>query len=280
MDFDLYRLKLLEGDPPSLFTGDMTREALLEKIIGEVPRTKLRKDHVWMLGNVEQTGQSAFYLRIGRVTKKSIETYSNGNFLEREFEASPYTHVFLDTALELVAVAQKSSLSPSTRTTANSLAKLLQRSEQNRDLNVDFEIDPVKDPRDFLEALASAYEVQSFSFTFNRPNPFDADRLVVKPLQETLKNTNGTKGEVTLRGKEMNSAVLQDITRSVAASGDDAVARIRPAEKQKAINKKLSGNLKRINVESVDTKDQKAAFLELVRKAYAAIRGADWEGEP
>jgi len=83
--------------------------------------------------------------------------------------------------------------------------------------------------------LASAYRVTRFAATFRGPNPFDADEYFQKPLSVYLLATDGEKGKAQVQGKDLNRQALQEVTRSTAATGNEASARITKGESEKQI---------------------------------------------
>jgi hypothetical protein len=104
------------------------------------------------------------------------------------------------------------------------------------------EIVPIPDPEDFLASLNDAYAVSKFSATFRGPNPFDADEHFQKPLSVYLSSANGEKGKAQIQGEDLNREVLQAVTRSTAATGNEASARIRKTKSQKFTTINLRGD--------------------------------------
>lgn len=269
MEFDIYRIRILQSNQKSLFE-DKTRQSLLEEIVEEMPSNSPSTGYRWIIGNVETLDGAGYYFRVGRVTKKAIETYQNGLFVDQDFDSAPYTHVVLDTALEVCAIGHKSSLSPSTRTIANKIVRMFEKSTVNR--GAEFMIDSVKNPSDFLQALSEAFEVMRFTFDFSLPNHFDADNLIVKPLQSTLEAVNGKSGRVILSGNELNAENIEQIARSVAASGDEATAKLVVNKDSKPTNRKLSGDLAKIEETEIESLDNKQNLLKKLRIMYHKIR--------
>lgn len=57
-----------------------------------------------------------------------------------------------------------------------------------------------------------------------------------------LSATNGSKGKAQVQGDDLNRGVLQEVTRSTAATGNEASARIIKSKSQKPITINLKGD--------------------------------------
>jgi hypothetical protein len=276
MIFDLYRIKVLEPRQASLF-DETSRSDLLRLVIESKPHDTLRSGHIWMLGNVEKIDSQAYCMRIGRHTKRAMAQYVDGNFIEKESEDNPSTPVFIDTQLEIAAIARNSILSPTTHTIANSLKKLLERSAKTYMQDVDIEVSAVPNPSAFITALREAYSVRKYSFTFTRPNPLPPN-MVEQPLHKTLEDMNGEEGEVEVKGKDLDKENLEKVTNVVAANGNNATAFIVPEQDAKGVYVKLSSSLIAISHESMNTLNQKTKLVAKLRHAYGRIRGKITDG--
>jgi hypothetical protein len=126
------------------------------------------------------------YFRVGKTTRATNEIYQSGNFLDEEYETSPYTHAVVDLELEVCAIAQKTRLSPTTKGIANQLGKLLNGSDIVRTQGVKVEVDDIPDPEGFISQLQKAYSISTFWITFSRPNPFDVNDHFIKPMERGI----------------------------------------------------------------------------------------------
>lgn len=184
------------------------------------------------------------YFAIGRTTTSTVEKFDevSSNFVEEELEESPYTHCVFDASIGIIGIARKPILSPTSKGVAGRLEQLLSVAQivKNNDLLV--EIRPIPDPDGFLKAIDKAFRVFSFSATFRGPNPFDADEHFQKPLSVYLSAADGIKGRTIISGDDLNRKVIQEVTRSTAATGNEASARIQKSQGQKAITVNLRGD--------------------------------------
>lgn len=256
-----------------IFSQEKDRPEVLREIIFSMPSAELRKGVSWHIGNVTILDEDGIYFRIGRISRSTLETYKDGNFIDQEFETAPYTHVVLDTKLEVCAIAQKAKLSPKPIGTAHRLVELLSKSAEERLYDVEFEIDQINDPADFITYLHKAHLIPSFWVTFSRPNPFDIETDFVKPLVSFLEKSNGDRGRVEMHARDgLAPATLEAVVRSVAATGEDAGAVIEE-EDGKRVAKRLRGNPVVIPEQDPTDDQQRRRLLGLVRERYLTIRG-------
>ncbi len=273
-DFHLFRLKVYKPRQMRLFVQDKGRLEILREVIFSLPSAELRKGITWHIGNITYLDKDGLYLRIGRISKSTIETYKDGNFVDQEFETAPYTHVILDTGLEVCAIAKKTKLSRTATGIAHRFIELLSRSERAQFYGVEFEIDEINDPEDFITHLRKAYLISNFWVAFSRPNPFDLEYDFLKPVVSFLEKSNGDRGKVEIQAKDgLNHASLEAVVRSVATIGDDAGALILEEEGGKKVKKRLSGNPVVISEEDLTDDQQRKRFLQRVRELYWKIRG-------
>ena len=272
IDFQLFRIKVFPHRQANLFEPNEPAE-ILRKTIESLPSVELRRNIFWHVGNLETLDNAGVYLRLGRTSRTKLELYQQGNFRDEEFETSPYTHVILDIPHEICAIAKKTKLAQSVTGIARQFSRLLNKSEMGEQLQAQFVIDQINDPEAFLSYIRSAYKVTNFWFSYSRPNSFDANELFIKPMSRMLDESDGELGKAELRGKELNTDALENITRSVASTGNDASASMVLEEGSGKIKKHLKGNPVVIKQEDVDDTEEKKGLLGILREKYLAIRG-------
>lgn len=227
-----------------MFEKDYTPAEIFYMAINEKPTISNRLNHTWHIGNIEPLLENSGYFRVGRTTKRTVERYDeqSGDFIDQAEEESPYTHVIYNLEIGFMGIAKKTRLSPSTRGIANTIKKLMFETRIVKSSGVDVEIQPISDPEGFINKISSAYAIKKFTATFTGPNPFDADEYFQKPSSKLVKETNAQSGKTILDGKELDSEVLTEITKSTAATGNNASAYIQEniGEKPKKYN--LSGD--------------------------------------
>jgi hypothetical protein len=244
VEYSLFRVKFIKPTQKSLFNENITPKELLKSAVLQKPSAELRAGYHWHIGNVQLFNDSRGYFAIGRTTVSSIEKFDeiSGNFVEEETEESPYTHCVFDSSIGFIGIAKKPNLSQNTKGIVNRLEELLSLTDGVIENNITVEVRPIPDPDGFLKAITEAYRVYSYTASFRGPNPFDADEHFQKPLSVYLSAANGQKGKATINGDDLNREVLTEVTRSTAATGNEASARIQKNKKQKAMTVNLRGD--------------------------------------
>jgi len=186
-----------------------------------------------------------------------------------ETGSSPYTHCVFDAAIGFVGIARKPALSPTTRGISRRIEELLSRSKQVRENNIRVEIDAIPNPESFLAEIEQAYRVLRFAATFHGPNPFDADEYFQRPLSVYLARADGTKGKAQIEGNDLNREVIQAVTKSTAATGNEASAQVQRVKGGRKAKVSLKGSTIGSSYEKLH--DPKIA-LEDLRAAYQRVR--------
>lgn len=244
IEYSLFRAKFVKPRQTSFLNIDLTPGEFFLRAVAEKPSAELRKGHTWHIGNLRYFSDTTGYFAIGRTTSSTIEKFDSqsGNFVEEILEESPYTHCVYDARIGFIGIAKKPSLAQSSKGIASRIEQLLATTQVISENNISVEVVPIPDPEGFLRALVSAYKVTRFVASFGGPNPFDADEHFQKPLSVYLSAANGRNGRAQVQGEDLNREVLQDVTRSTAATGNEASARIIKAKSQKPITINLKGD--------------------------------------
>lgn len=276
--FQLFKVRVRVPDQESFIYPERTPADILRAVIDDRPSVELRVGYSWHLGNVTIIGNDGIYFAFGRTTRSIMEMWNEdkGEFVEVQFDTAPYTHVVFDLRNQVAAIAAKSKLAPHPRGIAKKLEQVLSESGHAKTAAVSFEVTPLSDPRDFINHLRSAYAVHKFTMSFSRPNPIDAEELFHKPMEKLLQKVEGRKGETTLEGDDLDRETLAALTRSVAATGDDAKAKIKPAEDARPILKRLSGDSITVSVSDLDQDDAFVRLIVRIREIYCEVRQPDF----
>lgn len=272
IEYSLFRAKFVRGNQRSLFHTDPTPKELFLDALQEKPSGELRRGYLWHIGNIRLFSEDSGYFAIGRTTKSTIEKFDiiSGNFLEEELETSPYTHCVFDATIGIIGIARKASLAPTVRGIASRIQQLLSRTKTVVGTKTEVEVAPIPDPEDFLRALESAYRVFRFAATFGGPNPFDADEHFQKPLSVYLSSANGKKGKAQIQGDDLDREVLQSVSRSTAATGNEASATITKAQGQKSITVHLRGDAVKRRYDEDHYEPEEV--LDDLRRLYGRVR--------
>lgn len=272
--FYLYRLKAIRPSQRQLFEIDLTRREFVKNLLESRPTRENRKDYLWHIGNVKEVDEDMLLFAAGRTTKLSREKYDeqSGDFLEVDDEESPFTYVFFDLKLSVLAIAPKPKLAPTTKGIARNIEKLLNTASYNEEYGVTIEIDELKDPDNFIDQLHQAFAVVSFKMEFGEPNPFDVEKDYHKPMEELLKETGGAKGVTQVVGEDLERDPLEALARSVASVGNEASARIRHSSSDRPVTKHMGGDPAAFLVEEFGIPQAAAEISIALRDAYRSIR--------
>lgn len=249
-----------------------TRRQILLEAIKEKPSLQLGNDYIWHLGNVETIDENGGYFAVGRTKDDILEQYDlrNKDFIDSTYEVSPYTHVVYDLHIQLLAIARRNKLLPNIEGISKKLRLLLTGTTPVISNDMILKIDPIPDPKNFIDSLLSAYAIKEYTAEFGMPNPFDAEEYLQKPMSIYLAAAEGNNGKTTIKGHKLNAEVLVDVTKSVAATGNEAEAQIQSSPDEKEIRKRLNG--KHIAKFSVKEHNKKNV-LDKARLIYREIRG-------
>jgi hypothetical protein len=275
LQFQLFRTKVYPPVQRSIFAREFSPQLVLAETIRQKPASILRKGHTWHIGNLVTLDLFGMYFALGRTTKSTLELYDSisKNFLEREFETAPYTHVICDTSLEVCGIAAKAQLAPSVESIARQLEKLL-NSTVDESEGYRFEISVIQDPEEFIQQIREAYSVKRFALTFTLPNPFDVNEDFQRPMERLLRDAHGEGGKTSLTGNDLNADVLEELTRSAAATGNQAEATIKRTESSKPVRRRLRGGVATIAEEELATDEDRRSVLREIRDLYVRIRGS------
>ena len=277
--FYLYRLKVeLSPNSPLFRVGSRSRGEIIRSTIERKPAMEVRKGQFWRIGNIQLLEPNAIFFALGKITKSTRQLYdeSSGDFIQKSFDEAPHTYVIVDLELQLCAIAHKSKIAPRVINIAKNFEKLLNAAHQEEiDRQIVLTLSEISDPEEFLKLIRNAIRVSTFEISFTPPNPFDVNQQFQKPMEELLSATDAKKGKTAITGDELNTRILEDLTRSAASAGNSANARIQSDIESKPTLKRLEGNPVTVPVEELATDEEKRDLLAKVREVYSRVRGAD-----
>lgn len=273
--FHLYRLKVERLKQRTLNESrGITSSKIVEKAIWEKPFKELRKNHKWHTGNVELIDDNGLFFAIGKVTKLVAEKFDKetNTFLDAPDEHAPYTYVIIDLEHQVCGIAHKAKVSQKNSVIASSLGKLLDSTEIAKDMAVAFNVSEIKDPKEFIEQIESAFAIKRFDIEFTLPNPPDVNKLYHEPFEKFVQATNGKKGKTSIKGDKLDKDIIRELASSVASSGDSASARIQAKENGPVVNKKIGNNFTKCPANEITTKDEKRDALKQIKNLYNLVR--------
>lgn len=281
LQFQLFRIQVFFPPQPRLPTlGDDERDpaTVLRGAIESRPERESKPGVRWHIGNVEPLGTDGMYFALGRTTRATMELYDEqaGNFSEMKYRTAPYTHVVVDVPLEVCCIARKTKLAEKTSGIARQLELLLSASDVVAARRVRIEVGEIADPEGFLRRIRDAYAVTEFSMKFRLPNAWDAETDYIKPRQRAVEELHATRGRTQFSGDALNKEALEELTRSSAATGDDASATILEGkDKSSGVRIHLHGNNVLFRSEEPTSPERREQILDKMGKQYRRVRGSE-----
>lgn len=270
-EYNLFRVKFIRPKQTSFLHDNSSPSQLLLKSVGERPSAEFRKNYVWHIGNIKNFNNETGFFAVGRTTKTTLAKFDEHtkDFVEEPSETSPYTFVVFDSRLGILAIGKKTILAQSTLGVATVLERLLSKASVVRANDIEVEVDIIPDPSSFIQKISSAHALRTFSASFTGPNPFDADELFQKPLSVYLKEAGGMSGNTTIKGLDLDRAVVEEVARSTAATGNEASAKVVICAGQRSIRINMKGDpVKLVYEDAHSLEDVKTDMIE----AYHEVR--------
>lgn len=271
LELHLYRVKFIKPPQFSLFGNNISATEIFRTALDEKPSMELREDNVWHIGNVETLDNSGGKFAVGRTTKTTVEKFdeTSGDFIKQTDDSGPYTQVFFYSDIGLLGIAKKSRVAPDVKTIARRIKGLLEKTRIAIETGVEVRVDAIPDPENFLDKIKSAYAITKFKANFTGPNPIDADELFQRPISVYCNALGGDNGSVEVFGRSLNEDVVEAVTKSTAATGNTASARIKKSDHKKTIAISLKGDAVKVSVEETSTDSE---IFQEVRNSYNEIR--------
>ena len=268
--FELFRLRLHE----TLFSSLATRKSAILSAVDSSFILNFR-DHEWRIGNITLLDENGVYFTFGRKSDLGVIQYDSNarGFADARVPNWPFSHVFLDANLGVIAISRNSRLSREADSIANRLRDLF----ANYPPIADFwtvELKPIDDPDRFIEKLESAFSIKKFGFEFLRPNPFDIDEDLQKPLEEYLVESGAVRGEVEIEGANLNPTIIEQQARSAIVSSTNAWAVVKESKESPPIKISSQDNAfetKEIGIDPEDV-DELRRGIEIIREIYRSLR--------
>jgi hypothetical protein len=268
----LFWVKFIKGKQLPLEFETIKPEELLIQAINEKPGIDTKEGYSWHIGNTSSLDNRYGSFAIGRKTLTALPHYDieKKDFVESMSETSPYTMIYFDSVIGLLGIKRNYHLAPRESSIAKKIEQLLASTAIIRRSMTYVEVDAIKDPMSFINKLRNAYSIKKFTVTFGGPNPFDADEIFHKPMSIYLQEAEGKEGKTIIDGENLNAETLVQMTRSVAATGNNAVARFRNSANEKIISASLRDNPAKIVI-SQEMIDEEKINQKLIAE-YTKVR--------
>lgn len=226
--FFLFRVKFIRDHQKDILDDGASPEDIFLDAINEKPSTKLKRGAEWKLSNIDGIGINGGMFVVGRISQASTEKFDfqADEFVEATDYQGPFSTIFFDRTLGVIAIEDKSKVNSKVEATAKRLNDLLNSTNAVRRRKVKCIVDAINDPQGFIQKLRKSTHILKFRASFTGPNPCDVDAIFQKPLEVYASATSADKGIIEVTGSNLDKDVLIDITRSNAATGNTVTARI------------------------------------------------------
>lgn len=241
------------------------------------PTAKIPRGAIWHIGNTVEIAENGIFFALGREAVVKSQKFNEGlrEFEEIEQIQAPFTVGVYDKETQAAGVLIRPGVSLSPREIAKKIEYLLETAGLAKHHNMKIVVDPIQDPRGFIDALEKAYRITRYEFEFSVPNPPDDEKYIQRPLKEYGKRIGAIEGKTSLKGPALDADDLVELTRAVAAEGDDANASVQMHPGSGIEKVGLNRNPLREPVEAEPHEGTGSAILRAVRRAYKRVRGTD-----
>jgi len=263
-------LPQLDAFKASRPSADIVRESFLARPSARVPRGA-----IWHIGNTSKISGGGLFFALGREAVVKAQKFEEGarEFIEVDQAQAPFTVGVYDPKIQVAGVLVKQGVSLAAREVARKLQVLLQEPSIDNRHNTVISVDPILDPVEFVEILREAHRITRFEFNFSLPNPPDDDKYVQRPLKEYAKSIGATEGRGSFKGADLDSEPLIDLTRAIAAEGDQVTANVEMKKGTGITRRALKANAVKEPVDPELHEGTGVAILRALRRAYGRVRG-------
>lgn len=259
---------------PNLFTKPKQPVSVISEAILARPSSNVGRGSEWHIGRAEIIKDDGISFQMGRVQAAKSPQFDekDHSFFEADTERAPFTWGVFDQKNQSCGILKRTGVSLSAREVSSKLEILLNSTNIPEEAGFRIVVDPIVDPEGFIEQLQSAHEVVKFSFTAEFENPFDVQALIQRPAEKFNEAVGGTRTKVEVEGESLDKEILEDLSRAVAATGDDAAASVRTTERAPSKRIYLKGTPLQEAVEMESASNPLQAMLKATRDAYNRLR--------
>jgi hypothetical protein len=258
------------------FDKPRSATSIISDAIRERPTAEVGRGSEWHIGTTEMIDEDGLIFQMGRVRAVTTPQFDETalRFFEADGERAPFTWAVYDMRNQVCGILRRNGVSLSANEISSKLQILLNSTAHPKAAGYQIVVDPIPDPLDFIEQIREASQVVKFSFTAEFENPFDVEELIQRPAERFNEAVGGVKTKVEVEGDDLNRQVLEELSRAVAATGDDAAASIRPEGGGRAKRIYLRGTPLQEPVDPHKSSNPFIAMLRATRDAYDRIRNA------
>ncbi len=261
------------------FSSDDDPSDIVKRSFLARPTAKVPRGAVWHIGNTSTLKGGEVFFALGREIVVRAHEFDNRlrEFREIEQSQAPFTVGVFDPRTQVAGILVRQNVSMNAREVAGKIQILLEEvgiaRQNNREIVVDF----IPDPTGFIASLESAHRITRFEFEFSPPNPPGDNKYIRQPLKNFAQRTGAEEGKVSIRGDALEKQELVDLTRDIAAAGDNATATIQAKSRSPLERRSLNVNPLREPVEANVHEDTGSALLRATQQGFNAVTAKENE---
>lgn len=254
-----------DNDDPA----DIVARSFLARPTARVPRGAL-----WHIGNTSVIRGDAIFFALGREVIVKAHEFDNRlrEFREVEQSQAPFTVGVFDPKTQVAGILVRPGVSMNAREVANKMTVLLEEPGIARRNNRVIAVDYIPDPTGFIDAIETSFRVTRFEFEFTPPNPPGDNKYIRQPLKSFAQRTGAEEGKVSVRGHSLDKEELVNLSRDIAAAGDNATATIQTKEKAPLERRSLAVNPLREAVDAGLHEETGEALLRATQNGFDQLR--------
>jgi hypothetical protein len=290
VNFILFRILLLsKGKQNVLF--EINKKLVLHDLISTRHSSVVRKDHLWVTGNIVNIDDEFIHFKFGRKTQTIEPDYdeTTGDFIEIQGKDTKYINIFYDSTYQILVIEQNFQLA-SPRTAANYLKKLfndLIDKSRGKLTTLDAEslaavhyyevkTETIIDPHDFIHYIQNAFLISRLRLEFRRPNTWDFGKDFQGPMQRATEYLNGYKTTANIYSLDgLDADATIEAARDAASVGAPVSARLKQTKEASLITKRMDQKHSPAILQDIpiETETDKRLLKNTIREFYGSIRG-------
>lgn len=252
---------------------DMRLEEILKRAVESKPTLVQRSGSEWSIGNVEEIDERTISFKMGCEKREERgQKDEKGDFIEVVDISAPHTNVLLNWDLEVCGIERKSELGEH-RSFPNRLKNLLNASSVAKNAEVEFNVDFIPNPEEFIQWIKESHSITKYVFTFSRSNIRDIKEDIQKPLALVADYLDGRNNIVSVENEGgLNKGNILDTIKSLMATGQKIWAKCRQFPGAKAEKRNSSGSIAKVEVDTLESVESRQDAANRMMEEYRRIR--------
>lgn len=262
-NFQLYRIQLFDVEPDMYDPAPSQPEVLRQLFPKRLERAT--RERQYFTAEHQIIDNDGVLFEFGRSSSMKRSDYDGKKFIEVEHPDYPHVLVFADYELQILAVEIKSRFASTIESTIKLLKKIISSDEIVRRYKFEVDIQPLRDPEEFIKHLEKASAVSKFFFSVGKPNVYNPELKFLRPIKRMNIEANSVSAKAELSGLNMKRDILVSLSRVAASTGNDAGAWLKIQGKKRFVRKSIGKNHAQLLVKD-DVKKSATEILNDIRR--------------